>query len=239
MNRKTFIYLALVTVGGTWVIGTSIAALLRDDLGGTILIWAVMALLTLAIGPLSVRLRPIGCRVAFSDVLILLSLLLCGTAPATLTAAVEGFAASSRARGLWYKRLFNTMGMAISIHLAALLFAQFVPKGGVWGGGLSAGTLVPLMIIVAVAHYLVNALLVSIAVACERDLSPWTVLRESVCWSGSEILLGSLAATAVFVLVRQAGFVVVLPALMVPFALYFVYRVTMDRLDRSTVPSRT
>ncbi len=115
MNKRTYAYIALVTVGGTWILGSSLRSLMRDDLGGSIVPWAAMALLTLATGTLNVMIRPIRCRVAFSDVFMLLSLLICGIAPATLIAALEGFAASSRERGQWPKKLFNTMGMAISI----------------------------------------------------------------------------------------------------------------------------
>ncbi|MCZ6696645.1 MAG: hypothetical protein O7A63_08920 [Acidobacteria bacterium] len=239
MNKPTYAYIALVTVGGTWVLGSSLLSLMRDDLGGPIVLWAVMALLTLATGSLNVMIRPIRCRVAFSDVFILLSLLICGIAPATLIAALEGFAASSRKRGDWPKRLFNTMGMAISIHCAALLLIQIAPEGGIWGAGWrSIGALALAMIVIAAAHYLVNTFLVSIAVALERGVSPVTVFGGSIFWSGTEILIGSLLATAVFALVRQAGFYVAVPALLIPFGLHFIYRVTIDRLDRARVPSR-
>ncbi len=239
MNKPTYAYIALVTVGGTCVLGSSLRSLMRDDLGGSIVLWAVMALLTLATGTLNVMIRPIRCRVAFSDVFMLLSLLICGIAPATLIAALEGFAASSRERGQWPKRLFNTMGMAISIHCAALLFVRITPAGGVWGGGWrSVGALVPAMILIGAVHYLVNAFLVSIAVALERGVSPVTVLDGSIFWSGTEILIGSMLATAVFALVRHAGFYVIVPALLIPFGLHFLYRVTIDRLDRGRVPSQ-
>ena len=239
MNKPTYAYIALVTVGGIWVLGSSLRSLMRDDLGGSIVLWAVMALLTLATGSLNVMIRTIRCRVAFSDIFVLLSLLICGIAPATLIAALEGFAASSRERGQWPKKLFNTMGMAISIHCAALLFVRITPAGGAWGSSWrSVGALVPAMILIAAVHYLVNAFLVSIAVALERGVSPVTVIGGSILWSGTEILLGSLLATAVFALVRHAGFYVVLPALLIPFGLYFIYRVTIDRLDRARVSSQ-
>ena len=240
MNKRTYAYIALVTVGGAWLLGSSLLSLMmRDDLGGSIVLWSVMALLTLATGSLNVIIRPIRCRVAFSDVFMLLSLLICGIAPATLIAALEGFAASSRERGQWPKRLFNTMGMAISIHCAALLFVRIVPDGGIWGAGWrSAGGLVPAMILIGAVHYLVNAFLVSIAVALERGVSPVTVLGGSILWSGTEILIGSLLATAVFALARHAGFYVVGPALLIPFGLHYLYRFTIDRLERARIPSR-
>lgn len=239
MNKQTQAYIAAVTVGGTWVLGSSLLSLMRGDLGGSIVLWAVMALLTLATGSLNVMIRPIRCRVAFSDVFILLSLLVCGLAPATLIAALEGFAASSRARGQWPKRLFNTMGMAISIYCAARVFVSLAPAGGVWGGSWrSIGALVPTMILIAAVHYLVNAALVSIAVALERGVSPMIVLGGSIFWSGSEILIGSLLATAVFALAQHAGFFIVAPALLIPFGLHFIYRVTMGRWDRARVPTR-
>jgi hypothetical protein len=239
MNRKACIYIALITVAGTGVLAASIHGLLRAEHGGSILAWAAMALLTLLIGPLCVQVRPIGCRVSFSDALILLSMLLFGGHLATLTAAVEGYAASSRARGLWPKRLFNTMGMAISIYLSSLLFRRLAPEGGIWGGGWAAvGILIPLMILVAISHYFVNAVLVSIAVSLERNVSPLTVLSGSICWSGTAILVGALAATSVFVLVRQTGIMLFIPVLPIPIILYFIYRAAMGRVEQLKAPSQ-
>jgi hypothetical protein len=199
-----------------------------------------MALLTLLIGLLCVQVRPIGCRVSFSDALILLSMLLFGGNLATVTAAVEGYAASSRARGLWPKRLFNTMGMAISIYLSSLLFRRLAPEGGIWGGGWPAvGTLIPLMILVAISHYFMNAFLVSIAVSLERGVSPLTVLSGSICWSGTAILVGALAATTVFLLVQNVGYVLFLPVLPIPIILYFIYRATMSRVENLEALSKS
>ena len=77
-----------------------------------ILAWLGIAALTLLIGRLSVKLPFPNCRVSFSDALIFLSVLVYGGDFGTLTAALDGFASSTRQNGTAHKKAFNTAGAA-------------------------------------------------------------------------------------------------------------------------------
>jgi hypothetical protein len=155
------------------------------------------------------------CRVSLSDALVFLSVLLFGPALATVTGALDGYAASSRQRGTWQKRLFNTTAMAVSVHLAARLFMLAAHRGGVWGeSGLTASRLVVPLLVLAAAQYVLNTALVGGIVTLKEGVPFMAVWRGSVCWSGTGYLAGSIAAALAFFAVRQAGvfsFVVILP----------------------------
>src|SRR5712692_3280193 len=169
-ERLATAYLGAVGAAGTALLGLSLCGVARADLGGWGLpAWAALALLTVATGRLSVRLTLPSCIVSVSYAFIVLTVLLLRAGPSSVVGALDGFAASVRSRGGWQKRAFNAAGMAISVGLAARLFARVTPTAGPWG---SPGRLLAAVLLLAAVQYLVNTALVSGAAALRDHVSP-------------------------------------------------------------------
>ncbi len=230
-NPMTSIYVAAVTATGAAVIALSVRNLLAADLGRTLYAWAAITLLTAFVGELSLKLPVRGCRLSFSDALIFLSFLVFGVDLATITAAVDGYTASSRRKGGWHKRLFNTAAMAIAINVAARLFNWLLPAQAMAAGvRLRVLDLVAPLLLIAAAQYAVNTALVSVAVALEKGIPLSDTWRRTFSWNGLALISGAAAAGIVFMVVRTVGlgsFIAILP---VPIVLYHSYRVWKHRV---------
>src|SRR5438093_4171147 len=109
---------------GAVILADSLRRILAEGLDVGQLVWIGLAILTVVVGPLSVRLPLSNCKVSFSDVSIFLSLLAFGPHLAIATGALDGFAASTRRGGVWYKTGFNTSGLAISVCLSSQVFPR-------------------------------------------------------------------------------------------------------------------
>src|SRR3989454_3405404 len=128
-DMKGNLYIGVVAAAGGAVLVASVGNVLALGLQSSELAWLGIAVLTVLVGRLSVKLPLPHCRVSFSDAFIFLSVMVFGGDLATLTAALDGFASSSRAKGALHKRVFNTAGVTLSLQPAARLFASLAPPG--------------------------------------------------------------------------------------------------------------
>jgi hypothetical protein len=239
-NSMASMYVATVTAAGAAVIALSVRNLLAADYGRTLYAWAAITLLTAFVGELSLKLPVRGCRLSFSDALIFLAFLVFGVDLATITAAVDGYTASSRRKGAWHKRLFNTTAMAIAINVAARLFHWLLPAQAMAAGArLRVIDLVAPLLLIAGAQYAVNTALVSVAVVLEKGASLLDIWRRTFSWNGLALISGAAAAGIVFLVMRTVGigsFVTILP---VPIVLYHSYRIWKHRtIERKALVHR-
>jgi len=230
---KGNLYIGAVAAAGAAILAGSLRNIFASGFGTQDLAWLGIAILTLLVGRLSVMLPLPSCRVSFSDAFVFLSVMVFGGDYATLTAALDGFASSSRARGTWHKRLFNTAGMAISVNLSARVFARLLPEGGVWGARFAAEDLLLPVAALAFTQYLLNTALVSGAVALKEHASPLAIWQDSSPWAGTACLAGSAAAAIVFLVVREIGVISAFAILPFPAILYLTYRACLERLVRA------
>ena len=233
------LFIGAVVVAGTAVVGWSLRNIVADDLDARHLAWLGIAVLTLLAGRLSVRLPLPNCRVSFADALIFLSVLVFGGDFGTLTAALDGFASSSRQKGAFHKTAFNTAGMAVSVRLSALLFTRLLPDAASVQRLSPADLLLPVGAL-ALAQYVLNTMLVSIAVALKDHASFVATWRTASPWAGVAYLTGSLAAAAVFVAVRDLGVILTFVVLPFPVILHFTFRACLSQLipQKATAPVR-
>ena len=225
---KGNVFIGVVAAAGAAVLGQSLYHLVTGGFETKDLAWVGIALLTLLVGRLSVKLPLPHCRVSFSDAFIFLSVMVFGGDLATLTAALDGFASSSRAKGALHKRVFNTAGMALSINLAARLFDVLAPQGGLWAARMTLANLLVPVAALALAQYVLNTALVSGVVALKEHQSIVAVTEL-----GTAYLAGSISAAVVFLVVRELGTVSAFAILPFPGILYLSYRACLDRLVRT------
>jgi hypothetical protein len=230
---KGNVFIGAVAAVGAVVLGQSLYYVVTAGLEAHDLAWLGIALLTLLVGRLSVKLPLPHCRVSFADAFIFLSVMVFGADFATLTAALDGFASSSHGRGSWHKKVFNTAGMALSVNLAARVFAALSPKGGLWAARVTVAELLLPVAGLAFTQYVLNTALVSGVVALKEHQSLAAIWQESSPWAGTAYLAGAVAAAIVFLVVRELGVVSTFAILPFPGILYLTYRACLDRLVRT------
>jgi len=238
-DMKANLFIAAVAAVGAGIIGTSLQHTVAAGLESRHLAWLGLAVLTVLAGRLSVRLPMACCKVSFSDILIFISVWVFGTDLATLLAALDGCASSPRSSAAWYKRVFNTAAMAISVHLSSRLVWLILPDGARSATGpLDPATLVLPTLLLAGAQYLLNTLLVSVVVALKEGVSLTAIWQGSLPWAGTGYLVGSAAAAALFIAVRQVGDGSLLAVVPFPPLLYLGYRACLDRLAAASPGAR-
>jgi len=230
---KGNVFIGAVAAVGAAVLGQSLCHVVASGLEAKHLAWLGIAALTLLVGRLSVRLPLPHCRVSFADAFVFLSVMVFGGDLATFTAALDGFASSSRAKGTWHKKVFNTAGMALSINMAARVFTWLTPEHDQWRGHVSIMDLLLPVAALAFTQYLLNTALVSGVVALKEHQSPVAIWQDTSPWAGTAYFAGSLAAAIVFLVVRELGVVSAYTILPFPAILYLTYRACLDRLVKT------
>lgn len=228
-------YIGAIVLAGAWVLGISLRNVSRTEFGTAVMAWAALSILTLLAGRFTIRLPFLGCRVSLSDAFVFLSVFLFGVDLATLTAAMDGYAASARQKGTWVKRLFNMAGMAISIHVAGRLFVA-AQESHSWG--VQAGLIVPVLFLGA-TQFVMNTAIVSAVVRLKEGVALTTVWCNALRWTGTAYLAGALAAAAVFVIIQHAGVISTVAILPFPAMLYFAYQTAFQRMQAKKLPVRS
>ncbi|HEU5455252.1 MAG TPA: hypothetical protein VFU85_06160, partial [Nocardioides sp.] len=149
------IYIGALVALAALVTAVSMKDVLESHHDEKFLAWAGMAVLTLLLGRLAVRLPLRQFRISMSDIFLFATAAIFGPALATLNGALDGYAASAHARGAWYKRLFNTASMALSMNLSSWLFVKTSPANGLPVLHSALDYMFPL-VLMAGAQYLLN-----------------------------------------------------------------------------------
>src|SRR5262245_19934351 len=228
-DMKGNVFIGAVAAFGAVVLGQSLFHVAAEGFESKHLAWLGIAVLTVLVGRLSVKLPLPHCRVSFADAFVFLSVMVFGGDLATMTGALDGFASSSGEKGAWHKRVFNTTGMALSVNLASRVFARLTPQG-------MRVTVMDLLLPVAalaLTQYMLNTALVSSVVALKEHQSLVAIWQDSSPWAGTAYLAGSVAAAIVFLVVRELGVASTFAILPFPAILYLTYRACLDRLVRT------
>ena len=154
--------------------------------------WLIIAGLTLVSGSFTVKVPGISSSISVSETFVIITVLLFGISPATITVALEGLIIS-----LWllrntrevYRVFFNMAAGAISVWVASHVFFLLDVRPlseQVTGVGQLLGPL----FLLAIAYYLVNSWLIAFAVGLETGTSPLYVWRANYTWLSLNYLGG-------------------------------------------------
>jgi PAS domain S-box-containing protein len=170
-------YVTTVVVVGSVPIGVS---LLQLGAGPTPDIWLLLAALTLFAGTFSIRIPSTGVTISFTEPLLFALALCFGPGPATLTVAADGLLASLRAqrRNVW-RVLFNMAEPAITMWLSARLFYVLAEVEPMFGRQVELTPLLLPLLAMTTSYFALNAMLSSVALWCEKRVSPWRLISEN------------------------------------------------------------
>jgi hypothetical protein len=229
-DMRAGVYIGGVATAGAGLVAWSLGRVFEEGITPRFLAWSALAVLTLLVGRLSVRVPVRDCRVSFSDAFLFVAIVVFGPAFATLTGTLDGLAASARCRRAWFKTLFNAGSMAISTHLAARLFEGAVPEGGLWGAPeVAAPDYMAPLVLAAAAQYAVNTALVAGVLALKEGVPFLALWQETIPWIGTAYLLGAVSVGLAVLVAREVGLITFVALIPFPVIIYITYRSWLGR----------
>lgn len=199
--------------------------------------WVLLAGLTLLTGSFTVRIPTIPARLSVSETFVFAAVLLFGPAAATMIVVLDALVIS-----LWQKRrvrrpprvLFNVAAPSVAIWLAGHSFywiTKITPLADLPRPILPL--LIPL-IVLAILYFLLNSVLVALAISFEKHVSAFAVWRDSFLWLSLNYLSGASVAALLLPYLQPSEneFVsvigVLLPLLLIS---YLTFKAAMGRVD--------
>ncbi len=223
------LYIGLVFLGGTAAVVDSLHTLATAPIGYQ---WLLLAALTWFSGPFAVKVPAITATISVSEAFIFTLILMFGGAPATVTVALDGLAAS------WYRGnrqtrrlLFNFAEPAITTWVAAKLFFWTAGITPLAFGDAGLGELFLPVVVLASSYFFMNGWLTALAVTAETGTPPHQVWRSHFVWLSLNYFGGASIALLLALNMRQvtlASLGVVVPLLVI---LYVTFKNWAARLD--------
>lgn len=194
---------------------------------------AIVSVVTLALGFVSLRLPGLQSLLSLTDACVFLAVLLYGPAPAALLAGCDGLISTYRATKRWLSVFSSAAVMTLSVAMAGLSYQ--LTLGWFWpqtdGHPPLTRMIVPLAAM-GLTHWLVNSVLVATLTATARRLPLLKLWKENYLWTVMSFFTGASAAGILAVLI-QHGLAVTAFLIAAPLvaATYITYRVFLGRVD--------
>src|SRR5919199_4802843 len=206
--------------------------------------WAqllVLASLVVIGGMLPVRVPGTKASVTAGDCFIFLGAIFLGVPAAVVLGAIDSFtnslSTSRRASSLLVAPACMVLtafvaGRVFYLALAAHAGLAREPLGA--GYPLSLEQLVLPLVLMALAHYLLNGALVATLIALQSRRAVWRCWRDCYLWTFWSSLAGAFAATLVYAAMMRFGLVYVLLSVPVIAATFASYRTYFERVAEQT-----
>jgi putative nucleotidyltransferase with HDIG domain len=233
VNRSSLgaTYVAGVQVVGSLILLGAVADVATRPPGW---FWLFLTAVTALTGTYAVKIPGVVVRLSISEPIVFVSTLLFGPAAGTVTAAVEALVMSLRLPQRLrtpHRILFNVGALAVSVLPSGLLYFRLIggdPRNPVYG---QLGDFVGPAYIFASSVFLLNSLLVALAVSIERNESAFRVWRHQFSWLSASYLASAAIAAIVIVLMKSVD--VALAVVLLPLAIvsFLAIKTTLGRLD--------
>lgn len=230
LSRRGRLYVTCVIGAGVLALSHSLHRLYLEPSDNR---WIVFAALTLVSGSFTVRIPQVPSSISVSETLVIMTVLLFGTAPATITAALEALVISlwllKNTEGI-YRVFFNMASASISIWTASRLFFWVHPTPLQEQPDSIVELLLPLVLF-TVVYFLINSWLVVIAVGLHTRGSAARIWRDSYAWLSLNYFGGASVAALMIPFTRQINLTslgLIIPLLAIS---YFTFKTAMGRVE--------
>jgi putative nucleotidyltransferase with HDIG domain len=199
--------------------------------------WFLLAALTLLSGSITIRIPSVGATISVSETFVFTSVLLFGAPAGTLIAALDGLIIS-----LWLQRrdpsvkkiVFNTAAPGLSIWVAAVLFFGSAGVTPLAFNDVLISRILPSLVLLATAYFLLNSWLMAWAVALERHTAAVHIWRRDFLWVSLNFFGGASVAALLVALNRQVtlgAIAVIVPLLVIS---YLTFKTAVGRIEDAT-----
>lgn len=230
-RRLQLVYVVTVIGVGVVILGDALGRLWMAPPGVE---WFLLAALTLLTGSFTVKLPSLSAKISVSETFVFTSVLLFGPAGGTVTVVLDALVIS-----LWMKRgkrsptrvLFNATAPAIAIRLAS---EAFYLLSGATPGQIDrhdVGQLIVPVFALALLYFVINTMLVAIALGFERRESSFAIWWTHFPPVSITYFVGSSIALLIVAYTDRIDLTVL--SIIVPLLVisYLTFRTSMGRLE--------
>ena len=231
LPQRGQLFVAVVAIAGTAVIAHSITDVWRESLGPR---WLILAVLTLLSGSATVKLPSVPATISISETFVFTSVLLYGPSAGTTIVALDGLIISSwfaRRRKELYRIAFNMAAPALSIWIAAQAYFLFPEVKPLISSRIGINQIIFPLLAFTFLHFVINSLLIAIAVGFETGRKVWDIWRRDFLWLSLNYFGGASVSALLVVYTRDidpAYLSVIVPLLLI---LYFTFKIPMARVE--------
>jgi putative nucleotidyltransferase with HDIG domain len=231
LPQRGQIFVAAIAIAGTVVIAHSISDVWRESLGPR---WLILAVLTLLSGSATVKLPSVPATISISETFVFTSVLLYGPSAGTTIVALDGLIISSwfaRRRKEFYRIAFNMAAPALSIWIAAQVYFIFPEVKPLISSRIGINQIVLPLLAFTFLHFVINSLLIAVAVSFETGRNVWDIWRKDFLWLSLNYFGGASVSALLVVYTRDidpAYLSVIVPLLLI---LYFTFKIPMARVE--------
>ena len=211
--------------------------------------WGILAGLALVASRFPLRVPGRNAWFSISDTFFMASAILFGPGPATLTIAIDSMLMTHAFKTFSLRRfLFNAGAPALAFWIGAQLFFWMTGSPALFGAGVAVDTLVFPIACFALVYYTLNAGMLSVAIALDKRLSPFTVWRSHFAMMAVNYFASGSIALLVVLLTQYFSIMALLAVLPLLATISFATRswtgrvedaeqhvATVDRLYLSTI----
>ena len=227
-SAKTRLFVSAIVISGGGALALSLYEVYSDPISNE---WMLLAGLTLLSFFFTVKVPGIPAKISVSETFVFTSVLLFGTAPATVTVALDALIMSGwRHRREPLKVLFNTTEPALSIFLASQLFFLIVREPLRNHPRDAASLLLPVLVL-SLSYFLLNSTLTAVAISLQSGGRMIAVLRGHLLWLALNYLGGASVALLIVhnsTTVNATTISIILPLLVIT---YLTFRSSMGRIE--------
>ena len=184
----------------------------------------LLALVTVTVSRVSVRVPGRTSAITVTDTFIFLTILLYGGGPATLAGAAEGLCSASRISKKPRTLLFNASAVAISTYLTGQVWQVYDTKAGDGAFVTFSSAYLLTLCTMVLVQYAVNSALASIYETLRSGESLWRFWRKHYLWTWITYVAGGSGAAFTAKLIQSQGFPTILIATPIIGIVYFSYR---------------
>ncbi|MGE0043018.1 MAG: HD domain-containing phosphohydrolase [Vicinamibacterales bacterium] len=196
--------------------------------------WLVLAGLTLLSGSFTIKVPTLPARISVSETFVFTSVLLFGPAAGTITVALEALVAAlgvSRAKQEPLRTLFNVSAASLSIWVAGHLFYFLADAPAPIPQGQPLPQLVLPLAALTLSYFLLNSVLVALALSYERTAPAYQIWRRNFLWLSVNYFGGASVAA---LLVSYTGAIdltalgIIVPLLVIS---YLTFKTSLGRIE--------
>jgi len=227
-HASTTFYVSTIVVTGGATLALSLYELYSHPISNE---WMLLAGLTLLSFFFTVKVPGIPAKISVSETFVFTSVLLFGTAAATVTVALDALIMSGwRHRREPLKVLFNTTEPTLSIFIASHLFFLIVHEP-LRTHPRDAGSLMLPVLVLSLTYFFLNSTLTAAAISLQSGRRVVAVLRGHLLWLALNYLGGASVALLIVnnsTTVNVTTISIVLPLLLIT---YLTFKSSMGRIE--------
>jgi putative nucleotidyltransferase with HDIG domain len=221
--------IVLVSVPGFLVLADSLLALPHTPHP---LAWLITGALALVAGAFALKVPGVSANLSMADTFFITSALLFGPAPPTVAIALDSLAISWNRRPTVDRLLFNLTSPALSLWIATKVFFWLAGTGPLFEvAAPPSASVIPALAALALAYYLLNSGLLSLAVALDKGVSALQLWHRHFAVISINYFASASAAFVLVVLFKSVSPLAMAALVPVLVVFYLAMRSWLGRLE--------